>query len=89
MGTPGESFGWNLRPPITYRANCKLLSRCTKQIFGKPKFVKADNGTEHSIIDPLDAYFRKVKYVFQISSFIQRSILLLAELNVSSFDRPF
>ena len=60
-----------------------------KQILGKPKFVKADNGTEHSIIEPLHTYFSEVKYGFQISSFIQRSILFLAELNVSSFIRLF
>ena len=60
-----------------------------KQILGKPKFVKADNGTEHSIIEPLHTYFSEVKYGFQISSFIQRSILFLAELNVPSFIRLF
>ena len=60
-----------------------------KQILGKPKIVKADNGTEHSIIEPLHTYFSEVKYGFQISSFFQRSILFLAELNVSSFIRPF
>ena len=60
-----------------------------KQILGKPKFVKADNGTENSIIEPLHTYFSDVKYVFQIRSLIQRSILFLAELNVSSFIRPF
>ena len=60
-----------------------------KQILGKPKFVKADNGTEHLIIGPLHTYFSKEKYDFQISSFIQRSILFLVELNVSPFDRPF
>ena len=60
-----------------------------KQILGKSKFVKADNGTEHLIIGPLHTYFSKEKYDFQISSFIHRSILFLVELNVSPFDRPF
>ena len=38
-----------------------------KQILGKHKLVKADNGTEHSITEPLHTYFSEVKYGFQIN----------------------
>ena len=38
-----------------------------KQILGRPKFVKADNGTEHSIIQLLCTYFSEVRYGFQIN----------------------
>ena len=38
-----------------------------KQILRKPKFVKADNGTKHSITEPLHTYFSEAKYGFQIS----------------------
>ena len=31
-----------------------------KQMEGKPKIVKADNGTEHSVIQPLHVYFSEV-----------------------------
>ena len=39
-----------------------------EKILGKPKFIKADNGTEHSITEPLHAYVSEAKYCFQISS---------------------
>ena len=35
-----------------------------KQILGKSKYVKADNGTEHSLTEPLHTYFSEVKYGF-------------------------
>ena len=31
-----------------------------KQMKGKPKIIKADDGTEHSVIEPVQVYFSKV-----------------------------
>ena len=36
----------------------KFYLDAVKKIKGVPKFVKADNGTEHSIIEPLHIYLR-------------------------------
>ena len=55
-----------------------------EQILGKPKFIKADNGTERSITEPLHAYVSEAKYCFQISSFSEQSLLFFAELKVPS-----
>ena len=47
-----------------------------KQILEKPKFVKAHNGTEHSITEPLHTYFSEVKYGFQISHLFKKHLIL-------------
>ena len=62
-----EVASTNKVPELT----AKYYLDALKQILGKPQFVKADNGTEHSITEPLHTYFSEVKYGFQISSFIQ------------------
>ena len=31
-----------------------------KQMKGKPKIIKADDGTKHSVIEPLHVYFSEV-----------------------------
>ena len=40
----------------------KYFLDVVKQIYGRPKIIKADDGNKHSVIEPFHAYFSEVTF---------------------------
>lgn len=41
----------------------KYFLDVAKQIYGRPKIIKADDGNKHSVIEPFHVYFNEVTFL--------------------------